>query len=457
MAPDFVAPFIRWALYPAMERLRGNRIREHIRRLEKSAYLSPEELKTLQDEKLRRLLHLCNREVPAYRGRWQPEEIEEDPRACLRRLSPLTKKEYQRQADSFLREGVDKSALIANRSGGSTGEPVHFYLDRTTVEQYEAARWRGLGWWDIHPWSRSVMIWGSPIELDRAADRRYRLRERYLKNRLILSAYRMNPGQAREFARLIETYRPDYIYGYGGGIATLARFLEEQDIRLRHRLKVVVFTAEGMPPEDRSRVERILHAPVAGEYGARDAGILAYQCPEGSAHITAENAILETVDPRTGEPAETGMILVTDLNNAVQPRLRYAVGDWGSLAPEDYRCPCGRTLPVLASLEGREDAVFVAADGSLVHGHLAAHVVREMRGVVQIQLIQKARGHFLVRLVLEPGRDPGETGRRVEQELRRWLGEGTYEMEFTDRIEPAASGKYRYAIREFPLEESSSR
>lgn len=67
---------------------------------------------------------------------------------------------------------------------------------------------------------------------------------------------------------------------------------------LAHRVKVVVYTAEGLDAA----------SPVVGEYGARDAGILAY----------------------TFAPSKSGPVVLTDLNNFVQPRLRYALGDWAT-------------------------------------------------------------------------------------------------------------------------------
>ena len=71
--------------------------------------------------------------------------------------------------ESFIADDADRSTLIANNSGGSSGHPVQFYMNRHTVEYYEAARWRGLSWYGITPGSRSLLIWGNPFELDKMA------------------------------------------------------------------------------------------------------------------------------------------------------------------------------------------------------------------------------------------------------------------------------------------------
>lgn len=451
MAIDPVAAWIRWGLYPAMQLIRGNKVMHNVKQLQQSACLSRKELSDLQREKLRRLLEHCAQAVPAYENVLDVVQIQRDPWASLRSLPVLSKAMFRERAEQFLVRDVIKEQLIPNRTGGSTGEPVRFYLDRKTVEFYEAARWRGLSWWGIQPWSRSIMVWGSPIELERTANIRYVWQERWLKNRLIIPAYRLQRDQVATYAALIDRYRPDYLYGYGGALAVLAELFEKEGVRLRHRPKVVVYTAEGMTEEERERAERRFNAPTAGEYGARDGGIIAFECRHGSMHLAVENVFLETVDPRTGQPAEEGSILVTDLNNFVQPRLRYALGDWGRLAADDFTCPCGMQLPVLGRLEGREDAMFVATDGSLVHGHIAAHVARETPGVKQIQVIQRSRQRVTVRLVLDEETARDTIRATVVAKLQEWLGPVQVDVELVPKIEPSASGKYRYAIREFAL------
>ena len=61
-------------VYPLMERFRGNRVRQYFAALKKSESLSPDELRALQEERLRDLLLSCVRHVPAYRACGLSEE-----------------------------------------------------------------------------------------------------------------------------------------------------------------------------------------------------------------------------------------------------------------------------------------------------------------------------------------------------------------------------------------------
>lgn len=447
---DGNAFLIRNLAYPLMQTFKGNRVLNKRSFLISSSRMNPEALRALQWEKLRILLRTCNEGVHAYRHRWSDEEIQADPLRCLRETNPLSKAEFRGNAPAFLRDGVDPARLIANRTGGSTGEPLKFYLDRETVEWYEAARWRGLHWWAIHPWSRSVMVWGSPIELSQAKRLSYVAKERFLKNRIMIPAYNLQKAEIEHYRRLLERFRPDYVYGYASALGALSGMIKDAGRRLTHRPKAVVFTAEGLAADDQTAVAEVFQCPVVGEYGARDAGILAFQCPRGGLHVTAENAVLELIDPVSGRPASSGAVAVTDLNNLTQPRLRYLLGDWATWGDD---CSCGMNLPVLAGVEGREDAILVAENGSLVHGHVVAHIARNIEGIHQIQLLQKSREEIRIFVVTSSSSLSEGISTELIGKLRQWLGSLEFRIEFLDQIQPAASGKVRYAIREFPLQQ----
>jgi len=442
---------IEHALYPAMERFRGNQIRVKTEHLRTSEHLSAEQLREMQARKLAALLTHCADHVPAYRSLgWDAAEIRRDPFLFLEKAPVLPKAIFQAAPEDYLSDDANPAALIPNRTGGSTGEPVHFYMTRGQVEAYEAARWRGLSWFGITPGSRCVMIWGNPIELSQNDQKKYQLRERLLKNRIIVSAYQLSSETVREKAAAIERYFPEYLYGYSTALTLFAEMMLEAGVSLELQLKAVVSTAETLSNAQKKTLEAAFHCPVANEYGARDAGILAYSCPEGHLHITAENSLIEVLDPVTHAPMPdgcTGVLAVTDLGNFAQPRLRYLLGDVGSLTAE--RCKCGRTLPLLGALEGREDAILVGANGQLVHGNAIGQLIRRYDGVRQFRFIQHTPE--CATLLLAPVSPNSAPSMQIINEVQTLFPGVDIRLQIVDSIPPAASGKMRYAIREFPL------
>lgn len=450
---DFIKPFIERILYPLMEIRKGNHTRRYISELAASQSLSQEELFALQQEKLKKLLLFSIHNVPAYKGLGHLEkQILEEPGAALLRFPVLEKSRFKKNPDLYLADGADKAGLIPNTTGGSSGEPTHFFIDRFTVEHYEAARWRGLSWWGITPGSRCVMIWGNPFELSKAEEKSYYRKERYFKNRIIIPAYGLKPEAMEEYIKTIEAYKPEYFYGYASALAVFAGLMGKQDRKLSFRPKAVVSTSETLYPFQRELIEKALGCPAVNEYGARDGGILAYECPKGQLHISAENAFIEAVNPRTKEPAapgEAGLILVTDLNNYSMPRLRYVLGDTISLSRK--ACSCGVSLPMMNSIEGREDDTFVTVEGGFVHGVAFNNIIKRTLDVTKFQMAQISPEYAELSLVTREGKEPqGFSG--VMKDIQSLLPGTKIEIKYVEDIPATASGKHRYAIRKFPLE-----
>ena len=440
---------IEHALYPYMEKRKGNRIRFFTKQLQESEKLAPQELRALQESKLKELLLHCADNVPAYAG-LDRAAIEADPFTALQSIPPLDKKTFRAVPDSFIAPNAPASSLIANKSGGSTGSPVHFYMDRNQVEQYEAARWRGLGWYGITNGSRSVMVWGSSIELSPEARKAHDREDKWLKNREVLSAYELNEDDGQKYVDYLNSYKPEYLYGYSTALTAFAKAIEKAGKEnLRIRLKAIVTTSETLFPWQAEYLGKVFGCPVGNEYGARDAGILAYSCPCGGMHVTAENAILEVLDPKKLQPlpqGSDGILAITDLTNRVQPRLRYMVGDTGTLLAGS--CRCGRTLPLMKAPEGLEDALLVAEGGRLVHGNFANQIIRDYPQVSGFQLIQHTPKTATLKLAGDPAVIPADA---IVSLISANLPGVSIQTEFVDTIAPAPSGKIRYSIREFDL------
>ncbi len=436
-------------LYPAMERHKGNRIRSILKELQDSQTI---DVQQIQRTRLTKLLLHCRQHVPAYAAVLPDESaILADPFAVLRQVPLLPKRQFQSTAAEYLANNIPAAERIANCTGGSTGEPIHFYMTRPQVESYEAARWRGLGWYGITPGSRSVMLWGSPIELSAQAQLKNRVRERLLKNRRILSAYSLNERELSAHILFLERYKPEYLYGYSTILTAFAQMLDRHRIYPNVNLKAVVSTSETLEKWQIELLERVFRCPVVNEYGARDAGILAYTCPQGGIHITAENCIIEVLDSVTHKPlpdGQSGLLAITDLTNFVQPRLRYLLGDIGAVSA--VPCRCGRTLPCLLHINGREDDLLIGPNGTLVHGNVIGQLLRPLDGLAAFQFRQHTPESATLYLVKNaPDRQPDEV--LIRSMLAKVLPNTTVTIRYVDRIAPSLSGKQRYAIRECPL------
>lgn len=431
-------------LFPLHERIKGHDSVARRRLLEESQWWTPDQLQRAQLARLRIFLADIGERVPYYRDLFQrvafdPAGIESN--AALAGLPLLDK--------CTIRENVDRlqasyhGSLKRYNTGGSSGEPLIFYIGKDRISHDVAAKWRATRWWGVDIGDRELVVWGSPIELG-AQDRLRRLRDAMLHSHL-LPAFEMSADNLDHFVQAIRRIRPAMLFGYPSSLSVIARHARAHGIAMDGLgIRVAFVTSEKLYPDQRDVIGAVFGCPVANGYGARDAGFIAHECPSGSLHISAEDIIVETVAP-DGSPAgagEAGEIVITHMATAEFPFVRYRTGDWGVFGRE--RCACGRVLPVLADVQGRSTDFVVARDGTIMHGLALVYAVRDVPGVEKFKIEQITLDLTIVRLVTGAAfTDLSEA--RIVQDFKARLGTSVdIRVERVDEISAEASGKYRY-------------
>ena len=127
-------------------------------------------------------------------------------------------------------------------------------------------------------------------------------------------------------------------------------------------LKVGILGAEPWSDKLRKRLEDWLGIRAYDIYGTSElSGPLFTECQEQDGiHIWADMAMVEIIDPDTGEvlePGERGELVITMLRKEALPIVRYRIGDVTNLIEEE--CSCGRTHPRIGRIEGRVDDMLI--------------------------------------------------------------------------------------------------
>ena len=206
-------------------------------------------------------------------------------------------------------------------------------------------------------------------------------------------------------------------------------------------------SAVGQAAADSARSEPVVSVHgLVKRYGSREAGFVAHECPEGSMHLTAENIIVEIVDG-DGDPvsgSESGEIVVTHLDAYAMPFIRYRTGDVGRRRPG--RCACGRGLPLMDLVQGRTTDFLYLPDGNIRHALSIIYPLRELPGVRQFRVTQRADYSVTVDVVADDRRER-ITGEAVAQRIRPVVGDQVnLRVALVEGIASTNSGKYRYVI-----------
>ncbi|WP_040405295.1 phenylacetate--CoA ligase family protein [Ectothiorhodospira sp. PHS-1] len=437
--------FVRSVVFPLHERLRGRSTAACYASLRGSERLSPDALKALQDRKLQRLMTHCWHHVPFYRRRFEalgvshPEEL---GREVLTRLPLLERADVREYLDDLTADD-HRDRLIRHTTGGSTGQPLVFYTDPLKESWHNAAKLRGRAWFGIEPGSRQVDYWGSPVELSKQ-DALRRFKDRRFLNQVVISGLDLRDEALARGAEQLRRFRPRLVYGYPTVLYHVALYMERYPQAFGGwRPELVTCTSEVLYPNQRDKMLEVFQCPVGNEYGSRDGGHLAHECPAGRLHIAAEHVLLEVDEP---DAQGVGDLVVTNLDGHGMPLLRYRLGDRVALEAEP--CPCGLTLPTLGQVMGRMTDFIVARDGSLIHSAALVGILRELPDLKQFRIIQRRDLSIEILLV----RDAPFPQALLDEVCRRMQGMmGTdlpVTFSFPDHIPPGKSGKYATLISE---------
>ncbi len=437
---------ISGAVFPLHEKLKGHATVSVKKAMENSQWWSREALETYRVQRLQAFLSQVYAHVPYYRSLFDRLGFDVSSVKSVTDLQqlPFLDKKLIKENQRDLK--ADNATQLSQfNTGGSSGEPLVFFIGHSRVSHDVAAKWRATRWWDVDIGDKEIVLWGSPIELG-AQDRFRLLRDRMFRSTL-LPAFEMSETHLNEFIAAIRSIRPRMLFGYPSVLAHIAQHAENNGLQLDDLgIKVAFVTSERLYQEQREKIERRFGCKVANGYGGRDAGFIAHECPKGGMHITAEDIIVEIVNPqgKVVPDGESGEVVITHLFTDDFPFIRYRTGDVASLSTEI--CSCGRGLPMLKEIHGRTTDFIIAADGTVMHGLALIYVLREMEAIKSFKIIQETLEWTRVEVVGDEHFSEQHVA-NIKSGFKQRLGESvSIDVESVEKIKPERSGKYRYVI-----------
>ncbi len=438
--------FVAGLLFPLHEILKKHQTRAIKIGLEKSQWLSREQILAEQAKQLQRFIQQTYSNVPYYQSLLDQHGI--DPKQInstqdLATIPLLGKAEIKQHFEQL--KSKNAGPVSQFNTGGSSGTPLIFLLGNERVSHDVAEKWRATRWWDVDIGDKEIVAWGSPIELN-SQDKIKLIRDKLFRS-LLIPAFDLNDEKIAGFIAQIRQFKPAMLFGYPSVYELIAKYAKQHQIQMDDLgIKVVFVTSERLYPHQREIIEQTFGCQVANGYGGRDAGFIAHQCPAGGMHISAEDIVVEIIDPK-GNPlpiGQSGEIVVTHLATSDFPFIRYRTGDIGTLS--DKTCACGRGLPLLEEIQGRTTDFIVAADGTMMHGLALIYVLREINQVGEFKIVQQSLQQTDVQVVPNSQFDDNVKQQIIEGFKARLGQDVTINVEIVEQIKAEKSGKFRYVI-----------
>ena len=459
--PSRRADPVRWRAYMAsFERSHWfitKNVERYYETLNATQWLSPAQIRELQDEKLRRLIRHAYRSVPYYRARMQelklrPEDIrsQED----LGKLPLLTKADVRQHLHfDILADGVSHDQIMRVTTSGSTGEPFVCFADRAQVEFRWAATLRSQEWTGYRFGDPCVRLWHQTIGMSQSQTRKERL-DAWFSRRSFVPVFNMTESGIEQIVSMISRKKPLLIDGYAEAFNLLAQYLEARG-GLESSPKALMSSAQTLPPGSRELIAKSFGCPVYDKYGSREFSGVAYESEAHDGHlVVAEGYIVEIlVNGRPAQPGEIGEVVITDLNNYCMPFIRYRIGDLAEAVDNTRPSRCGRGLPRIGEIQGRVQSIIQGTDGRYVPGSFFPHALKDFDFAIQrFQVIQDEPNAIKLRIV-KASRYSDDTMEEIKTLIREYLGqELRIDIIFEEDIGLIRTGKHLASVSKLAID-----
>lgn len=418
--------------------------------LKQSEWLTPAQMKELQEMKLQRLIRHVYHHVPYYHELFErhdllPEDIKtlED----LAKLPMLSKSDVRKNLyfDLFA-DNHRKKDMLKISTSGSTGEPFVTYADRRQLEMRWATTLRAAEWTGWRFGDKTARLWHQTLGMTPIQVFRERV-DAWFMRRLFIPAYEMRDDNLKELFQKLKRHQPVLVDGYAESFNFLAHYLKQHKIEGLYP-KAIMSSAQILPAQVRRVIEEQFRTQVYDKYGSREFSGIAYECGHqedqpGAHHVMAESYIVEIIkDGRPAKPGEVGEVVITDLNNFSVPLIRYRIGDLAVAMDNSQPCPCGRGLPRIGEIEGRAQAIVLCSNGTWLPGTFFAHLFKDYDYAIrQYQVVQHEKEAVEIRIVPEKQYSP-QVVNEILQLLRQYMGqEMRIDLVEVDEIPMVRTGK----------------
>lgn len=395
--------------------------------MKRNQWKDQESLEQIQEEKLGKLLSYARSNVPYYKKHLAQQDVR--GLDALQSIPILDKRTVRKQGDAFLSVQCREEKLLHKKTSGSTGTPLDLYFNYHDCVYGNALRHHILSECGFTRFSRLVNLTTDRIMPP-------------FQGLLYRVCYIPISEDESKALETLKRLKPAVTLSHPSQAVILARLNAESDKPLG--IRSMVMLSEQLSDLARAEIEKSFCSNVRNWYGARESWGIAWECEKGGMHVCSDSVIMEIVDKEGHpvKPGQEGEVILTSLWNRTMPFIRYRVGDRAALGGS---CSCGRGLPVLKKLSGRDDDLVVLPSGR-IRSLRSLNITRTFalhEKTLSFMLIQENEGLFVVKSV-PCGKGLSEKDKKqIEDRIKAGcLGEEvSVEFEEVSAIPKAATGK----------------
>lgn len=429
-------------ILPIAEKMIGACSYKWLQKIQTMSTWTPEQVTTWQNERLKSLVKHVYEHTKYYRRIFDergltPNDIQtiDD----LKKLPIINKEIAIAHHAEIVPDNLSSFKYRLRRTGGTTGEPMQYFIDENTWGYTSAAK--------LHAWMATSYQYGDKFVAMGSASlfaKKPSLPRRIydkIRREYPLNTVNLTDELCEKYIAFLKKNHIKYIYGYAGSIYVFTSYVAKHNVDLT-QIEAVYTTSENLTDDYRQLIENTYQCRVMDCYGANDAGMNAYEINRGHYHV-GYNVMCEIINPIA---ENTGTVLTTNLLNYSFPLLRYQFGDEVELLPEvDDKEYNGQ---VIRRVLGRTSDVMRLENG---HNMTATGFSMIMKEFDVVAFYFNKTGVNEVTLTVQPIDDKYTKNQEdaIRKTIQRYIGnDATLNIEYVDHFEPLKNGKRRYFMND---------
>lgn len=424
------------------------------KQLEISERWSIEKLADYQNQCLRKLINHAYKNVPYYHSMFKKYGILPTDIKTINNLEiipPLSKDDLRNNFKKLIATNMKNSELICKSTSGTSGRPVHFYLERRQKQYLYGSpfRWRHFRWGGYEPNNRCATLYNWRIPAKTSGQRRLFYYDP-MRRLLILSTYDMARKNIHQYAEALQKHNPEFLHGFPSAIEMMVKYLREQIVPPPIKPRAIFTQSEIVYPWQRILIEQYFGCKIYDWYGMEERAIAASECEfHTDYHIFSEFCIVEVLREGKNVIGEEGELISTPLDNYAMPLLRYKTGDLGMLVNE--KCACGRTLPLMR-LSGGRDRNFVVTKSESLISVTIVDIPNATKNIEQFQFVQDEVGTVTLKILRKDSFSEEDLD-LIKKDLKEKFGDMIkVRIKFVERMDRTSRGKLPLLVQKLKFD-----
>lgn len=408
----------------------------------------PKNLKKIKEKQDREIHELMLRayDIPFYRKRFEATgttPADYNTAADLYKFPVLTKEELRDWMDEELAQNSEKyENWHVNPTSGSTGIPLKTLFSPRENAAVHANWMRVLmmgGYVPVvhknlhRPNSLHTTTGGKKTLMQKAVDLRWKEMSDSIKNRI----------PSEQLLKEINDYKPYFLYTHKNVLVRVAKYAKEHNLPL-WQPKLYSPISEMLDHQSEQLLLEMFGPGLLNAYGLSEVGSCAVRLPGSKEFIVNNDTHVINIYDDDGNPADSGMAVVTPLFKKDLPIINYTTRDrMVTYQKEGIR--------FITSLLGRMNDVIHHKDGSVTEWGNIEIVVNYSTNldIVQSRFIQESYDLIHIQLVKDPASKltNEEIEARYTEKFAPVLNnEFRFEYEWMDEIPADPNGKLRMIV-----------